>query len=415
MCKVQLIVNCIDNQPNTRYLTACMYIPRAARVTVDRLTRGYPVVGITGPRQSGKTTFVRDAFPDKPYVSLEDLDTRELAKEDPRRFLQRYPEGAILDEVQRVPSLFSYLQTHVDTAGRVGMFVLTGSNQFDILSGVSQSLAGRIALVTLLPFSLSELRSVARGPDSLEALLYAGLYPPIHDRQLEPGEWYGNYVGTYVERDVRNLLNIRDLGLFQRFLRFCASRTGQLVNTSALANDVGVKHNTIKAWLSVLEASYIVHVLKPHHRNFEKRLVKTPKLYFYDPGLAAWLLGIQNAETLDVHPMRGALFETWAVSELLKGRYNLGKSSNLFFWKDRSGREVDVLIDTGDKLIPVEMKSAQTIASDFFRGLDSWVSISGEASAKPWLIYGGTERQSRAQAEVLPWTQIDELVRIAAG
>jgi predicted AAA+ superfamily ATPase len=358
---------------------------------------------------------VRAAFPDKPYVSLQDLDTRELANEDPRRFLRRYPDGAILDEVQRVPSLFSYLQTHVDEDGRVGLFVLTGSSQFDVLAGVSQSLAGRIALVPLLPFSLSELQAVEREPDSLEALFYSGLYPPIHDRQLDPGDWYGNYIGTYVERDVRNLLNVRDLSLFQRFLRFCAARTGQLVNASLLANDVGVNHNTITAWLSVLEASYIIHFLRPHHRNFEKRLVKTPKLYFHDVGLAAWLLGIRSAAALEAHPMRGALFETWAVSELLKGRYNLGKPSNLFFWKDRSGREVDVLIDTGKKLIAVEMKSAQTLASDFFRGLDSWVRISGDASAKPWLVYGGTERQSRAQVEVLPWISIDELVRAVAG
>ena len=377
--------------------------------------RGYPVVGVTGPRQSGKTTLVQAAFPDKPYVSLEDLDTRDLANEDPRRFLRRYPDGAILDEVQRVPSLFSYLQTHVDDEGRAGLFVLTGSNQFDVLAGVSQTLAGRIALVPLLPFSLSELQAVGREPDSLEALLYGGLYPPIHDRNLDPGDWCDNYFGTYVERDVRNLLNVRDLGMFQRFLRFCAARTGQLVNTSALANDVGVNHNTITAWLSVLEASYIIHFLKPHHRNFEKRLVKTPKLYFHDAGLAARLLGVQSAAALDAHPMRGALFETWAVSELLKGRYNLGKPSNLFFWKDRSGREVDVVIDTGEKLIAVEMKSGQTIASDFFRGLDSWVRISGDASTKPWLVYGGSERQSRAQAEVLPWMEIDELVRATAG
>lgn len=392
-----------------------MYVPRVIGRTVKELARGYPVLAVTGPRQSGKTTFVRAAFPDKPYVSLEDLDTRQLASEDPRGFLRRYSDGAIFDEVQRVPSLFSYLQTHVDAVRRMGLFVLTGSNQFGVLSSVSQSLAGRIALVALLPFSLTELQSVNLAPDSLEAILYTGLYPPIHDRHLEPANWYGNYVGTYVERDVRNLLNVRDLALFQRFLRFCASRTGQLVNASALANDVGVNHNTITAWLSVLEASYIIHFLKPHHRNFEKRLVKTPKLYFHDPGLAAWLLGIQSAAAIETHPMRGPLFETWVVSELLKGRYNLGKRSNLFFWKDRSGREVDVVIDTGVKLIPIEVKSGQTLASDFFRGLNAWMRISGEASAKPWLVYGGPERQSRAQAEVLPWMQIEELVKVAAG
>jgi len=392
-----------------------MYIRRVARTTLGRLVKSYPVVGVTGPRQSGKTTLVRQAFSGKPYVSLEDLDTRALASEDPRRFLGRYPDGAVLDEVQRVPSLFSYLQTRVDEDGRMGLFVLTGSNQFDVVAGVTQSLAGRIALVPLLPFSLSELQAVERAPHSLESLLYFGLYPPIYDRELDPTEWYGNYVGTYVERDVRNLLNVRDLGLFQRFLRFCAARTGQLVNASALANDVGVNHNTVTAWLSVLEASYIIHFLKPHHRNFEKRLVKTPKLYFHDAGLAAWLLGIQNAKALEAHPMRGALFETWVVSELLKGRYNLGKSSNLSFWKDRSGREVDVVIDTAAKPIALEVKSGQTVASDYFRGLDSWARLTGDASARSWLVYGGEERQSRSQAEVLPWKDIHELVNVAAG
>jgi len=386
-----------------------MHVPRRARATLERFADEYPAVGVVGPRQSGKTTLVRATFPELPYVSLEDLDVRELASEDPRRFLASYARGAVLDEVQRVPSLFSYLQTRLDASGKVGQFVLTGSSQFDILAGVAQSLAGRIAIVSLLPFSLPELQAVDRAPGSLETLLHTGLYPPIHDRGIDPGGWYGNYVATYLERDVRQLLNVRDLGVFQRFLRFCAARTGQLVNASSLANDVGVSHNTVSSWLSVLEASYIIHFLKPHHRNFEKRLVKTPKLYFHDVGLAAWLLGIQSPEVLETHPMRGALFETWAVSELLKGRSNLGLPSNLYFWKDRNGREVDVVIDSGEKLTAAEMKSGRTIASDFFRGLDVWTRVSGHASDTPWLVYGGSERQSRAYAEVLPWSSIREL------
>ena len=383
-----------------------MLIPRQAEATLLQLAGEYPVVAVTGPRQSGKTTLVRKAFPDKPYVSLEDLDERQLAGDDPRGFLGRYPDGAILDEVQRCPELFSYLQTRIDQVRRKGLFVLTGSQQFNLLSGISQSLAGRVALIPLLPFALGELQAARKAPQKLSELLLRGLYPPIYDGREQAGIWYGNYMRTYIERDVRQIINVRDLSAFQRFVRMCAGRTGQLTNLSELANDCGVTHNTAKAWLSVLEASYILHLLQPHHRNFSKRLVKTPKLYFLDTGLACWLLGIQTPAQLDSHPQRGALFETWVVGELLKARCNRGLESNLYFWRDRSGHEVDVLIEEGNRLVPVEIKAGQTVATDYFRNLEHWKKLAGRVSGKAWLVYGGGKGQTRLGAEVVPWTEV---------
>lgn len=383
-----------------------MLIPRHAEAALLRLAGEYPVVAVTGPRQSGKTTLVRKVFPDRPYVSLEDLDEREFATVDPRGFLGRYPDGAILDEVQRCPALFSYLQTRVDQARRKGLFILTGSQQFNLVSGIAQSLAGRVALIPLLPFTLSELQVAKVAPKNLSDLLFKGLYPPVYDGHRQPGIWYGNYVRTYIERDVRQIINVRDLAAFQRFVRMCAGRTGQLTNLSELANDCGITHNTAKAWLSVLEASYILHLLQPHHRNFNKRLVKTPKLYFCDTGLASWLLGIQSAAQLDTHPQRGALFETWVVGELLKVRYNRGLESNLYFWRDRSGNEVDVLIEQGNKLAPVEIKAGQTVSQDYFRNLDYWKKVAGRASGRSWLVYGGDKGQPRHEHCVVPWVEI---------
>ena len=386
-----------------------MLIRRHADATLLQLASEYPVVAVTGPRQSGKTTLVRKAFPDKPYVSLEDLDERQFATDDPRGFLSRYPDGAILDEVQRCPGLFSYLQTRLDQAKKKGLFVLTGSQQFNLLTGITQSLAGRVALIPLLPFALGELQAAKMAPKTLSELLFRGLYPPIYVGQQQAGIWYGNYMRTFIERDVRQMINVQDLSAFQRFVRMCAGRTGQLTNLSALASDCGVTHNTAKAWLSVLEASYIVHLLQPHHRNFAKRLVKTPKLYFYDTGLACWLLGIRAPAQLDAHAQRGALFETWAVGELLKARYNRGLESNLYFWRDRSGNEVDVLIDEGNKLAPVEIKAGQTVSSDYFRGLDRWQAMAKDISGKPWLLYGGDKAQTRLGCNVVPWAEIGSL------
>lgn len=378
-------------------------IRRTAAKTLKLLSKEYPVVAITGPRQSGKTTLARHVFARKPYISLEDPDVREFANEDPRGFLSRYPDGAILDEVQHCPSLFSYIQSIVDKDKRTGLFILTGSQQFGMLSGISQSLAGRVGFVQLLPFSIAELTEFVDGVDDL---LFKGFYPPIYDRSLMPSRWYANYVLTYVERDVRQMINVRDLSAFQRFLRLCAARTGQLLNLSGMANDCGITHNTAKAWISILEASYILFLLKPHHRNFNKRLVKTPKIYFYDTGLAAWLLGIQDDDQLSIHPMRSALFETLVVSELHKGRFNRGLTSNLYFWRDNSGIEVDVVAEQGKLLVPIEIKSGQTITADYFTGLKRWLSVAGKTADMPRLVYGGDERHTRSGVEVISWRAI---------
>lgn len=385
-------------------------IKRSASSTLKELARGFPVVTITGPRQSGKTTLVRAVFPKKPYASLEEIDIRDFAISDPKGFLRQFPDGAILDEVQRCPDLFSYLQPIVDVDKRSGLFVLTGSQQFGLLSGITQSLAGRVALMTLLPFSLTELSGSQLVPTSLESLLFQGLYPPIYDRQPNPTHWYDNYISTYVERDVRQLINIRDLKTFQRFVRICAAHTGQLVNLSALANDCGINHMTAKAWLSVLEASYLVTLISPHFNNFKKRLVKSPKLYFLDTGLAARLLGLQTAEQLTLHPQRGALFETWVVSELLKARFSHALSSNLYFWRDHTGNEVDILIEQASSLIPVEVKSGQTVTSDFLKGLNYWLQLAEDSAGQAWLVYGGNQSQKRKNIQVVSWKDIGQLV-----
>lgn len=387
-----------------------MLIVRRAAKSLTALAKEYPVVVVTGPRQSGKTTLCRAAFPALPYASLEEPDVRDFAVADPRAFLAQYPDGALLDEIQRAPELLSYLQGIVDRAPRPGSFVLTGSLQLDVLVGVSQTLAGRAGLLSLLPFALGELPE-RLAPRSIEQLLFGGLYPPIHDRRLEPSRWHANYVQTYLERDLRQVVNVRDLASFRVFLRLCAGRTGQLLNLSGLAADCGITHNTAKAWLSVLEASFIVVLLRPHFRNFGKRLVKTPKLYFVDPGLAAWLLEIRSEEQLIAHPLRGALFETWAIAELLKGRANAALASNLYFWRDRAGREVDCVLDRGTTLVPIEVKAGQTLASDYFDALARFAALAGELAAPGWIVYGGSRVEKRSAATALPWRSIDSLIK----
>jgi len=381
-------------------------IPRDSAATLIRLSKGFPVLAITGPRQAGKTTLAKLVFNEKPYVSLENPDEREFAHADPKRFLARFPQGAVLDEVQRCPQLLSWLQGWVDERGRMGDFVLTGSAQFDLVAGITQSLAGRVGRVELLPLSATELAATGKLPKSLNNMLFKGGYPALYDREVAPQDWFGNYVATYVERDVRQLIAVRDLGQFQTFVKMCASRTGQLLNLASLGADCGISAVTARQWLSVLETSYIVTLLRPHHRNFGKRLVKTPKLYFLDVGLAAWLLGIRNAETLETHAARGPLFESWVIGELYKQRLNEGQPLELYFWRDSTGYEVDLIIETATGLKPVEIKSGSTYSPDWTNGLHKWQSLAGTESLKPALVFGGDQSYEREGLEVWGWKDV---------
>ena len=381
-------------------------LPRTCTSTLEKLQRGFPVVTLTGPRQSGKTPLARLLAAGRPYVSLEDPDQRQLALEDPRTFLGRFPDGGVLDEVQRCPELFSYLQTRVDRDGRMGLFLLTGSQQFGLLEGITQSLAGRSAFVELLPFSVAELCNADRLEADLDVHLLKGGYPPLYDREVAPADWFAAYVTAYIERDVRQQLKVQDLETFRRFVRLCAGRCGQLLNLSSLAADCGVTHNTAKAWVSVLEASYLVFLLRPHYENFNKRLVKARKLYFHDAGLAAWLLGIRTAEQLALHPLRGSLFECLVVAELVKARLNRGEPHGLHFWRDSNGQEVDLLIEQGSRLQPVEIKAGRTVNPEFFRGLEKWTALAGQHAVAPVLVYGGDENFSYKDMRVVGWRDV---------
>jgi len=381
-------------------------IPREVEEPLRRLLRGFPIVTITGPRQSGKTTLAKAVFTGKPYLSLEDPDVRRMALDDARGFLDRLPNGAVLDEVQRAPELFSYLQTRVDADGRMGLFVLTGSQHFGLMSKVTQSLAGRTAFLELLPFSVDEVERTGAGLSDLDAMLFTGGYPPLYDRRLSPREWFPAYVTAYVERDVRQLLKVQELETFQRFVRLCAGRSGQILNLSSLATDCGITHNTAKAWVSVLETSYILFLLRPHHVNFSKRLVKSPKIYFYDSGLLCWLLGIQEAVQLATHPLRGHIFETFVVSELVKTQLNRGERAAFHFWRDSTGNEVDVVVDDGMTLMPIEIKSGQTLNHDFFTGLERWMALAGDRASAPTLVYGGADNHVHKGINVLAWKAV---------
>jgi len=385
-------------------------IKRELSKKIKGYLKSFPIVTITGPRQSGKTTLLKHLFPKRTYVSLEDPDKRAFAEEDPKRFLATFPAPVIFDEIQKVPRLFSYLQTLTDEIGKNGMYVLSGSQNFLLMEKISQSLGGRFGILSLIPFGVEELKNskIVFG-NNLDSVLFTGFYPRIWDKKLNAFDWYINYVQTYLERDVRQIKNVNNLRLFQRFLRLCAGRTGQILSLSSFANDCGISHNTANSWLSILEASYIIYLLPPYRKNFNKRLIKSPKLYFYDTGLACSLLGIENKRQLITHPLRGSLFETFVISELVKNRFNRGKIMNLSYFRDKSGHEIDCLIEEGGKIKAVEIKSGQTISSNFFKNLSYWQNLSKTDPKNSFVVYGGNEGQKRSLGTVVGWEKLGGL------
>lgn len=384
-------------------------IEREITPHLKALFRQYPFVTVTGPRQSGKTTLCRAAFPDLEYANLEAPDQRQFAETDPRGFLSRFRGPAIIDEIQHVPDLLSYLQVIADESGESGQFVLTGSEQFELSTAISQSLAGRTAVLRLLPFSLAE-RLMTGASEEVDDILFSGFYPRIHYRGLDPRQALGDYLETYIERDIRRMGEIRNLSSFRLFVRLCAGRVGQLLNLSSLGADVGVSQPTARAWLTLLERSYVVFLLRPFHANIRKRLVKSPKLYFYDVGLASYLIGIEGAGQIATHPLRGSLFENAVVAEVLKHRFNRGRRSNLTFFRDSRGLECDLLYETGHGTVAIEIKSGATVASDWCRSLDQVAGLVPRISAKA-IVYGGASRQIRNDCEIAPFADVGQLLR----
>lgn len=377
-------------------------IQREAGQKLADLASKFKAVAITGPRQSGKTTLVKQVFSGKPYLSLENPDTRNFALDDPRGFLQSCKDGAILDEIQRTPLLFSYLQEVLDNSKSKGLFVLTGSNNFLLQENISQSLAGRIGYMNLLPFSVTELMSSRVLPANDDDLMYKGFYPPVYDQGIPAGEWCRNYIRTYIEKDVRQIKNITDLIVFERFLMLLAGRNGQELNSSALAVETGVDVKTIQSWIGILATSFIIYLLRPHHKNFRKTIVKRPKIYFYDSALVCSLLGITGPEQLALYPLRGAIFEGMVITEFIKKRVHDGLPVNLYYWRDKAGHEIDLIVDHAGSLIPIEIKSGKTINSEFFRNLDYWCQLSGTTCS--YVLYGGSLQQSRAGGkQILNW------------
>ena len=384
-------------------------IPRIITKKVLQLASLFPVISVTGPRQSGKTTLVKSAFPKHKYVTLEDPDTRMIALNDPRKFLQGHKTGLIIDEAQRAPELFSYIQGVVDQSNKEGEFVLTGSQNFLLFEKISQSLAGRVAIIKLLPFSLTELRGAGIGTKDIDKLIFDGMYPRIYDKKISPLDFYPFYIQTYVERDVKLIKNIVNQSTFIKFMKMCAGRTGQLLNVSELANSCGITQVTVNSWLSILQASYIVYLLQPHHKNFNKRLVKMPKLYFYDTGLACSLLGIRAQLQLPMHFIYGGLFENFIINELIKNTLNKGSIPEYYFWRDKTGKEIDVIVDKGSELISIEIKAGRTFSTDYLKNLKYWSKLSEKNLESSYLIYGGDNSFETDKYKVLSWKDIDQI------
>lgn len=382
-------------------------ISRTASALVKQLAGYFKVVAVVGPRQSGKTTLVKEVFGDKAYVNLETPTNLSFAFDDPVGFLEQYSSGAVIDEAQKAPHLFSYLQEIVDRQDKPGMFILTGSNNFLLNKNISQSLAGRVGYLNLLPFCYNEIGMYRKDFDEADFMLN-GFYPAVYDQQIPYHLWYPNYIKSYIERDVRQIKNISNLIYFEKFMQLLAGRTAQEVNYNSLSVELGVDLKTIQSWIAVLEQSFVVFLLKPYHKNFRKTIVKRPKLYFYDPGLVCSLLGITSKKTLNTHPLRGAIFETMVVSEFIKNQQYKSDQPRVYFWRDKTGREIDLIIEKQQVTYPCEIKSGKTIQKDFFKNLLYWNKLSG--SEKAFIIYPGDEEQKRSNGiETLNWKHIDGL------
>lgn len=372
----------------------------------------FPVIAVLGPRQSGKTTLVQQCFPNHRYLSLEDLDIRTIAKSDPRRFLKDYtgPSGVILDEIQHVPELLSYMQTIVDREKIKGYFIITGSQNLLVDEAVTQTLAGRIALLTLFPLSLNELEKASLMPEKIEQAAFKGSYPQIYSENIDIEKLYANYIRTYIERDVRSIKNVSDLNTFQKFVQLCAGRVGQVLNLSSLGNDTGIDQKTVMAWLSILEASYIIFLLRPYYQNFGKRVIKSPKLYFVDTGILCSLLRIRSSDELMEHYLRGNIIESFIITDLFKQFYNLDQRPHIYFWRDSQGHEIDCLIDQALKVIPIEIKASKTASLHYFDQLTYWKNLTNSKSKK-FVIYAGDENQSWPEAKVISWKHSGNLIK----
>mgnify|MGYP003608351777 FL=1 len=373
---------------------------------INAYMQRYPIVALTGPRQSGKTTLLKGMFPDFRYVSLENPDNRAFAENDPNGFLQLYDQKVILDEVQRVPALLSYIQTIVDSNNMMGQFILSGSQNFNLMKSITQSLAGRVALFKLLPFDMMELKSADLLPSDYEQLILKDSYPALYDRSIPFASFYANYIETYIQRDVTELLSIRDFGLFRTFLKLCAARIGQQLNIANLSSETGVSVPTLRSWISILESSYIMYQLPPFFKNFNKRLVKSPKLYFYDTGLASFLLGIRNEKTLLESEFKGALFENMIITEYVKQNYHNNLYHDFYYWRDSNGHEVDLLVSNDTAYDAIEIKSTKTILPKQFAGLDFLANIGGDVIRRKVLVYGGDSSQKRTHYQVWAWSDI---------